>query len=112
MVVNIGETLNQGQLGDVIYGFAHAQRGSNKFWDYIMNLYNNLDQNQNINTDLLVLKSLIVVEIHNKEFYDNKVQGILEKKALEENVRKGQFPPFLSIFSTFKNTATKISAIL
>lgn len=69
-------------IADSITGLAHAQRGSNQLWDFILGHFKNKIEDANIDTKILVLKSLIYVGVEDQYLYET----VLKKEIVAQNL--------------------------
>lgn len=83
--MNISDSIDSDSLADIISGYAHAQRGSNQLWDFLLSKFKENDVS--INSKILTLKSLIVVDYYDKIIYEEMAEEILKKENLENNVK-------------------------
>jgi hypothetical protein len=65
-----------------VSGLAHAQRGSNQLWDFILGHFKNKIEDANIDTKILVLKSLIYVGVEDQYLYET----VLKKEIVAQNL--------------------------
>lgn len=85
--MNISESIHPDSFADIISGFADAQRGSNQLWDFFISKFVNSKESVSINSKILVLKSLIVVDYYDKNIFDDLIKEILNKEILENSVK-------------------------
>jgi hypothetical protein len=82
------EKLNGEHYADLIAGYAHAQRGSNQLWDHLITGFidANNEADVSLNSKILILKSMIVVDIFDKRITDNMAREILSQETLSTTV--------------------------
>jgi hypothetical protein len=92
MVKNIN-CMNSENLADCISGLAHSQRGSNQLWTYLMSNFKAQIEDANIDSKILVLKSLVFVSVEDDYMFSKVLKEELTRDYLESNVSK-IFPEF------------------
>lgn len=85
--LNIGDNFDPDSLADLISGYSHCQRGSNQFWNMLVTKFVENKESVSINSKILVLKSLLVVDYYDKHVYEQMANEILDGEVLNSSVR-------------------------
>ena len=86
MMVRSVEAMSAENIADCIAGLAHAQRGSNQLWNYILTHFKSKIEETTLDTKILVIKSLVYVGVEDSFMFDKVLVEELSRENFEKNV--------------------------
>lgn len=87
IIVRSVDAMTPEHLGDCICGLAHAQRGSNQLWTYLLSHFKSKIGDASLDTKVLVIKSLVYVGVEDSYMFDKVLTEEMTKENFEDSVR-------------------------